>query len=875
MNNRKPYQRIFTGCRMLIVHYILVLFLCLIVLFSNEAIAQYAFDGDKAGPPFSYDELPVEVYMNGTIGFSTYIIVTNTDLLYIHVEDLFKNLNIFCIVGNDGNNLTGFIENESKPYKIDFNEKQINVGNISMNAPQGLVKEMGSVYIESSLLKDAFGLTVTFKPRSLYIDLKSNFELPLVKKMRIEKMRQNISKLQGEPIVADTTINRNYHLFNFGMIDWAVSSYQTRNEPTSDNLSIGVGSELLYGEANISVNYNDRYKFDNRQLQYMWRWVDNDKTLIRQAQLGKIYNQTIAFINSPVIGASIKNTPTTVRKASGFYDITEHTEPNWTVELYINDVLVDYTTADASGLFVFKVPIVYGYTILKLKFYGPLGEERTEERTLNVPFTFMAANTFEYGLTAGVLENVEQSRFGQGNFNYGVNRFLTVGGGVEYLSSIPDKPFIPFARIAFQPFSKLVVNLEYAHDVRIKGLLNYYITKSAFLEIDYAKYVEGQLATSFNALEERKVRISVPFKKNSISGYAKLNFNQFIYKSFDYNQVDFTFSAYYKQLSANSSSQMNWIDQKSAYTTTDLSLSYKTKKGLTFRPSAQYNLTDASFVRLRAEIEKRVSRTYFSVSYERNVLSQSDNFYLSFKYDLPFARTSASASFNNKQVRFSESAQGSMAFGGDSKSIKTGNNSSVGKGGILFYPFLDLNQNGVRDQGEKMVLLSTVKISGGKAIISETDSIVRISDLNAFVSYNIGFSDADLDNIAWRIKYNTYQVLVDPNQYKKVLVPIIVVGEINGMVYKSFENGLRGIGRITVQIFNMQGEKVAETLSESDGYFSYLGLKPGEYVVKIDEGQLESLEYQSAPLMHDASIEVSVDGDIAGDIDFVLTSIKN
>lgn len=875
MNYCKTYQRIFNDCRMLAVCRYLMLFVCLIVLSSNEVSAQYAFEGDKENAPFSYDELPVEVYLNGTIGFSTYIIVTNTDVVYVHVEDLFKHLSIYCVVENDGNNLAGFIENESKPYKIDYIKNQITVGNLTMNSPQGLIKEMGAVYIESTLLKEAFGLTVTFKPRSLYIDLKSNFELPLIKKMRIEKMRDNISKLQGEPIGADTTINRNYHLFKFGMIDWAASSYQTQNEPTSDNISIGVGSELLYGEANISVNYNDRHKFDNRQLQYMWRWVDNDKTLIRQAQLGKIYNQTIAFINAPVIGATIKNTPTTVRKASGFYDITEHTEPNWTVELYINDVLVDYTTADASGLFVFKVPIVYGYTILKLKFYGPLGEERTEERTLNVPFTFMAANTFEYGLTAGVLENGEQTRFGQGNFNYGVNRFLTVGGGVEYLSSIPNNPFIPFARIAFQPFSKLVVNIEYAHDVRMKALLNYYITKSAFLEIDYSKYVEGQVATNFNALEERKVRISVPFKKNSISGYAKFNFNQFIYKSFNYNQVDFTFSAYYKQFSANSSSQMNWVGERSAYATTDLSLSYKTKKGLAFRPSAQYNLTDASFVRLRAEIEKRVSKIYLSASYERNVLSQSDNFYLSFKYDLPFARTSFSASFNNKQVHFSESAQGSMAFGGDNRSIKTGNNSSVGKGGLLFYPFLDLNQNGIFDQDEKMVMLSTIRISGGRAIISEKDSIVRISDLNAFVSYNIEFSDNDLDNIAYRFQHKTYQVLVDPNQYKKVLVPIIVVGEVNGMVYKSFEEGLKGLGRITVQIYNMEGEKVAETLSESDGYFSYLGLKPGVYSVKIDEGQLESLDYQSDPPAQSALIEVLIDGDMVDGMDFVLTSIKD
>jgi hypothetical protein len=44
--------------------------------------------------------------------------------------------------------------------------------------------------------------------------------------------------------------------------------------------------------------------------------------------------------------------------------------------------------------------------------------------------------------------------------------------------------------------------------------------------------------------------------------------------------------------------------------------------------------------------------------------------------------------------------------------------------------------------------------------------IIRISDLNSFVNYNVQFSDADLENISWRFKQSSYEILVDPNQYK-------------------------------------------------------------------------------------------------------------
>jgi hypothetical protein len=52
---------------------------------------------------------------------------------------------------------------------------------------------------------------------------------------------------------------------------------------------------------------------------------------------------------------------------------------------------VDFTTADAARLFIFNVPIVYGFTTLKLKYYGPTGEEqRKVEEEMNMPYSVVA-----------------------------------------------------------------------------------------------------------------------------------------------------------------------------------------------------------------------------------------------------------------------------------------------------------------------------------------------------------------------------------------------------------------------------------------------------------------------------------------------------
>jgi hypothetical protein len=855
-------------------HLFLVKALVLSILLASvsrlEGNAQDSFTDDKAGSSFAYDEIPVMVMVEGYQNFYVDAIYANNDLLYVDMAGLFQAVGIRCMIGQNGDSISGFIENEDRPYVVSYETGLITTGTKSINASGRMVKETGTLFMESSIFEEAFGLALMFNFRTLTVNLKPGFELPAIKAQRIEKMRSNISKIQGA-VIADTLVQRNYHLFRFGMVDWSLGSYQNWKGPADNRVGLGVGAELLHGEADISVLYYDSRKFDNRQLFYLWRWVDNDRKFIKQAQLGRISNQTISFINSPLIGGTIRNSPTTVRKASGYHTINDYTEPNWTVELYINNVLVDFTKADASGLYVFKVPNVYGYTTLKLKFYGPLGEERTEERTMNMPYTIMPAHEFEYSVSAGFEQDSCWSRFGRAEFNYGANRFITLGGGMEYLSSIPNGAYIPFARTTLQPLSKLTLTGEYAYGVRTRGLLDYYFWKDALLEIDFSKYVEGQLATRFNAQQERKYKLSVPFRAKRLIGYSKLEFARFFYGEFNYNVTNLLVSAYYKQFGASTSAQVNWIDNKSLYAINDLALSYRFGKGYLIRPSVQYNVTDGKFIFYKAAIERSIPKGYLSLSYERNLLLNDHYISFNLRFDLSFARIGTSVSQSRTQSYTSESAQGSLAFGSGRKHLHTGINSSLSKGGISLYPFLDLNHNGRFDAGEHMVKLTDVRVSGSKAVFSEKDSIVRISDLNAFTSYIVEFSDNDLDNIAWRFKKKRYQVLIDPNQYKRVDVPITCVGEVSGMAYMDRDSVLKGIGRIQVNFYDKNSsELVAQSLSESDGYINYIGLDPGDYVALIDSAQVSNLGVTVEPQQILFTVKPSEEGDILSDLNFIL-----
>jgi hypothetical protein len=840
---------------------------CIFLLYPFQTDAQDK-QIRKETEPFDLTELMVTVYLQGGYTFEADVLISASEELYYNIEGLFKTLEIKCNL--DLNSLVGFISNEKNLYEINFETKIITIGDKVINIKNGLIERFGEKYIKEDLISQAFGLNFVFNPRSLSVKLTANFELLFLKQIRLEKTRNNISKLQGKTITIDTILPRNYHLFKFGTVDWSLNSSQSiakegeNNNINTTNLSIG--SELLFGEANFSLNYSDQSKFDINQIQYNWRWINNDNKLIKQARFGRIGAQNIPQVNSPIIGATINNNSNTVRKASGFYIITDITEPNWKVELYINDVLVDFTEADASGLYVFKVPNVFGYNTLKLKFYGPLGEERTEERTKNTPYRFTPIKTLAYSLTAGILQNTKNTYYSRLILDYGITNFLTITAGLEYLSTKPNNIFVPFAKISFQPTSKLILNLDYLNQENFKGLLNYYITSSTFLEIDYSKRKIAEL----NKLERIKIQLSTPFKTKIISGLTRLVLQQYRYEKFNYNQINFTFSGFYKQLKFNSSSFANWATANTPQINSALALSYKLKNGMALVSSANYNVTAKKISNVRAQLQMKVLEMNLSASYMRSFLSQSDFLTLSLTYNLPFARLGFSGNYNDQNFNFNENAQGSLVFGGDNTFVQTRNNSAMGKGGILLHPFLDVNQNGIFDKGEKKVLLSSVNVPGATVAISKKDSIVRILDLNAFINYTIEFSDTSLDYISWRFKKKTYQVMVDPNQYKQVFVPIIAVGEISGTIFLKKGKNIEGQGRVNLQIFDEKENKVAETLSEFDGYYSYLGLKTGKYTIRVDPKQLKALNYLSVPLVHEIVIKASEYGNILDNLDFNL-----
>lgn len=802
-------------------------------LHNTLAVAQEEID---------YDEIAV-VLMVPRVGAVEIPAAIRDEQAYLPISEFFDFLKIRNKLSAGMDSVSGFFIQAKNTYLIDFAHNRIIMQGVTTDLPPGsMIRSETSLYLHSRYFGQVFGLHCTFNFRSLGVTLDTRHELPVIREMRLEQMRQNINKLKGE-VKADTILPRSYPFFHFGNADWSVINSQSTEGQSDTRLNLGLGAVIAGGETNISLLYNDNQPFREKQQQYLWRYANNDFQYLRQVMVGKIASQATSSIYAPVVGAQVTNAPTSFRRSFGSYTLSDRTEPGWTVELYVNNVLVDYTKADASGFFSFEVPLVYGNSAILLKFYGPWGEERTREQNISIPFNFLPKGEIQYTAGAGIVEDTLQSKFSRVQVNYGLANRMTVGAGTEYLSSVKSGAMMPFITSSLRLASSVLLSGEYTYGVRSRGILTYRMPSNMQLELYFTQYERNQKAINYNYLQERKAVISVPLRTRSFSAFSRLTLNQIILPESEYTTAELLMSGAIYGVSTNLTTYAMFLDPAHPYAYSNLSLSFRLPASIVLIPQLQYEFNNNKLISLKCGLEKHIFRRGFiNLSYEKNYRSNLQNIEFGFKYDFSFAQTAFTARRINNNIVLTQSARGSLQIDRSTHYVHAGNRTTMGRGGVVILPFLDLDCNGKYDPGEPKATGLSVHTNGGRLEFNEKDSTIRIFDLEPYSTQYIEFDRNSFDNIAWQIRKPVVAVTIDPNQFRKKEVPIAVVGEASGMVYLRTARGDKGLGRIIVNFFNEQGKLSGKILSESDGYFSYLGLPPGKYTATVDSLQLKKVK---------------------------------
>ncbi len=826
----------------------------------------------------SYDEISITINVE-RVGNFDIVSMMHKQLAYLPVKDLFDYLKIKNTLSNNADSVSGFFINPSAPFLIDKNHNSINYLNkIIELKPGDLIGTENNLFLRSALFGEIFGLNCSFNFRALSITLTTNIELPAIRERQLEQMRRNISLLKGEK-KADTTIKNAYKLFSFGMADWGLTSTQQSKANNITHAYLGMGALIAGGEATLLLNASSNTPFKKQQQYYKWRLVNNDSKLFKQITLGKLFAQSTASVFAPVEGFQITNTATIYKKSFGSYTLSNSTKPGWTVELYVNNILVDYTVADASGFFTFEVPMIYGNSLIKLRFYGPWGEEETKEQTLNIPFNFLPVGHLEYAVTGGVVGDETGGLFSRANVHYGLSKRLTVGVGVEYLSSLLHCKVMPFATASLRIGSSFLVSAEHTHGVQTKANINYRLPSNLQFNAYYTRYERGQVATRYNYLDEKRATVSMPLRGKKLSAFTRLTVDQYtlLHEKGDpivkNTSAELLFSAVIKGVSTNLTTNAILNNPKHPSIFSNLSTTVRLHKRTFLTPQIQFDYTKKALSIFKLELERPVSKkAYINCSFVQDISRHTYSAGVGFRYNFSFAQTALNVMGRNGGVTSTQSAKGSFVVD-NMGHTQFDDQNNLGRGSILVVPFVDINCNGVRDANEPKAFGLNMTINGGYMDRNDKDTTIRILGLEAYNKYLIELDKGSFDNVAWQLRKQSIGVSIEPNSFKTIEVPVSVIGEVAGYVYKKDDLQQSGLGRIIINIYDQHKNIIARLLSETDGYFNYMGLKPGKYFANIDDAQLSKLEFKASPGIA-FTIKAMEEGDVQDGLEFTLEKIK-
>lgn len=825
----------------------------------------------QSQPAVSNDEISVDLYIRDIGSISISVIIRN-EKAWLSIPEVFDFLKINHINSPGGDTLGGFFISTDNNYFLDAKHNRFQYReNTILIPPLSMIVRNKMLYLRSDLFNTLFKLDCRFDYRSLSVNLFTTLELPVAKEKKQEMMRNNIGKLRNEQ-KADTIMGPTHVGLRLGMIDWSINTIQDFKNISETQANIAFGGVIAGGETTVALQYNSRNIFSPRQQYYLWRHIDNDNNLLRQISVGKINTNATSSIFAAVIGVQFSNSPTIFRRSFGTYRLNRYTQPGWMAELYVNNVLVDYTKADASGFYGFDVPVVYGNTQIQVKYYGPNGEQRMGEGNIIMPYTFLPVGKLEYNISAGIVEDGLSSKVYRAQFNYGLLNRITIGAGVEYLSSILNPKVMPFIKADFRVSRNMLFTSEYMQGVRSNITGTYRLPSNMLFEVNYIAYTKGQQAIYNTYLEERRAAVSFPLRLKNFNAYTRFSFYQIVLPGSEYTTAEALFSGLLLGVSTNFTTYALFTDNNNPYLYSNLSLAIRLPGKILIMPQAQYEYNRSRFISVRGELEKRVSsRGYINGYYERNFKSDFRSINIGIRYEF----THTIAGFSVRKSTGNELALISSLSGSTMHDSRTGytkftNIPGVGRGGLVISAFVDLNNNGKKDKGEPKVSGLRFAIGGGYREENKKDTSTVVRNLEAYNSFLVTIDKNSFDEIAWKIKLGVVKVEIGPNQFRQLEIPITVLGEVSGTIYIQTVNGKKPLERMLINIYNNNRDLIAQTLSEIDGYYSYLGLPPGSFTIQPDPEQMQKLGLQFQAREIHIMIEGTYYGDVIRNIDLSL-----
>jgi len=790
------------------------------------------------------DEMIIAQYYDGKILLPVLEILSILKLN--HTYD-FKNEIIYG-ERSDGTNLE---------YQLDFLNNELLIGDLKTKEDKtSILKTELEYFVSEEIVENVTGMNLDVDMSNLSIVLSSDFILPMIQR-KINAQKLSLYKDQISEEKYPLVFNRQRKYLSGGFLDYSGSANFIKNQSAHYSLNLGLGAEMLGGD--IQVNSQQSLvnnKLNYSDTRYKWRYAFLNNDYISNVSLG--HNNLYGLQSYDFNGIQISNEPVEARRTYGHYKIEEKTEPNWKVEVYRNGQLIEILDADSKGNYDIHIPFSYGTTMLELHEIGTNGEYNIKNRMYQIPTEQIPRGRLDYSMNFGELINSGDYLF-QSKAAYGISNWLTTKIGADIFPNEFETSSI-YSKTTARLFDGYIANMIIAPNAYSELSINSIFTDLASFNIGVKSYEENHKLnpTNINTEYDGNIFIPVKFNRNMMSVLLRGRHTSFA----NSQRSDISLRTFYNFSGFSPSLELNYYNLDTQIRNLEaVLLNLRVNYSLNIpSPIFSGNIVDARFIYDLMNKKSQSMNISFSstilqqfrvqLSHTTNFQNSYSNTQLRIIFDLPFFRSNTTMAKNI----ISQSFVGSINYNEHLEDVNFYNRGMLGRSAASFKFYVDKNTNNKYDSGEILVPDMDVQINsiGTKRRIDNGNIIVN--DLESYSKYEVELVDKHNKNPLWFPYKEKFSFVSDPHQYKEIQIPFYEAAELLGTVNKRSNNNLVPISGLNILLEHKGTRDTVKIKTMSDGSFYHYGLKPGDYNIFLDEGQLTRLNLKPTPSKYTSSI---------------------
>lgn len=794
--------------------------------------------------------------------------------VFIPLNDIIQLFGFPIRFNQEANKFGGFFIKSDNEFELDLAQKNVRWGGKkSLFTESDIQTHDQQVFISTKSFMEWFGISSEIDTAKLTIHFMTDALLPQEEDAERQKRWQALLR-NVEPTDKDYPVLQNgYQALGYPSFDVNLGSlYRASNlggtsSQFQSSYNIQGAGDIAYLTGKVYAQGSTTGTgLDN--LRFQLGRVDPNAQLLgglkaSEFEIGDVTSPSLALVTSNSLGrgATITNRDINAAENFDYRNFSGDAVPGYQVELYRNDVLLAFQTADASGRYNFEnIPILYGENIFRIVLYGQQGQREERTEAVSASSALLKANRFTYQVGVDergqsflpVSPNNQNSVFTPSgaqvvsDFHYGVNDDLTVGAALAE-TRLADGEH-QFVQTSFgSNIFGILTEGDFARDVTQNGWAASASALSGFegvsLRLRYRKFNDF--------VSEAVNNISTPLTSD-----ASLDANtQFLLPVLgSYSMGLSALHETFVDPSLQPRDTFSWRSSKSLWglSFTD-SVDYITgqdhKLQDTFGVQTRLFNTDFRAVGVTDLTNQKLSDISFMANYnlshrlsgqtqiDKNLLSNQETYSQNIFWDFDDFRLSLSGQMIDTQ---NYTLGMNLIFSVNHDPVtgkwRTQPQATSDSGAISGRVYVS-DEDGVSTQN-----LPTAKVKINKLLIVPDEDDFFAAPVPPYQKNIVEFDPNSVADPLLTPETTGFQVVTRPGDNVVVDIPLVHTTIIDGTVYLTDDNGnKRVLSDVVVELDGGDGKPLKRVLSGIDGYFSFDKVKVGDYALSVPDEALAAI----------------------------------